>query len=400
MNKSRNFSGHPIIKQVLNFIEPNDIYRTAKKHNSDRYTKKFTTYEHLVTMIFTVLSGCSSLREVSSIMLACEGKINHLGLNDFPKRSTLSDANKRRSAAVFGDIYHLLYKRYHRFLSDSRPFEPAVRDLRIVDSSTITLFSDILKGVGRNPLNGKKKGGIKLHAMINAREDVPCLVKFSSAATHDHTFLKDLELKRGSYVVFDKGYVDYGQYQKWTLEDVYFVTRQKDNARYISIEEFDIPDTTSDAVLKDEKIELIKKNGEVFSLRRIAFWYDKHQKVYEFITNSYDLDADKIADIYKNRWQIETMFKRLKQNFPLKYFLGDNQNAIEIQIWVSLIVQLLMLVVQRKAKRNWAYSNMMSVIRYHLMTYIDLFKFLKNPGAKWEEVTTKDIGQLSLFASP
>ncbi|MFO8146506.1 MAG: DUF4372 domain-containing protein, partial [Gillisia sp.] len=168
MNKSKNFSGQPIIKQVLNFIDPKDIYRTAKKHNSDRYTKRFTTYEHLVTMIFTVISGCSSLREVSSIMLACEGKINHLGLKDFPKRSTLSDANKRRSAEVFADIYHSLYKRYHRFLSDSRPFEPAVKDLKIVDSSTITLFSDILKGVGRNPLNGKKKGGIKLHTMINA----------------------------------------------------------------------------------------------------------------------------------------------------------------------------------------------------------------------------------------
>ncbi|MDT8415373.1 MAG: DUF4372 domain-containing protein, partial [Flavobacteriaceae bacterium] len=152
MNKSKNFSGQPIIKQVLNFILPNDVYRTAKKHNSDRYTKKFTTYEHLVTMIFTVISGCSSLREVSSIMLACEGKINHLGLKDFPKRSTLSDANKRRNSAVFADIYHLLYKRYHRFLSDSRTYEPAVKDLKIVDSSTITLFSDILKGVGRNPL--------------------------------------------------------------------------------------------------------------------------------------------------------------------------------------------------------------------------------------------------------
>ena len=119
MNKSKNFSGHPIIKQVLNFISPIDIYRTAEKHQSDKYTKKFTTYEHLVTMIFTVISGCSSLREVSSIMLACEGKINHLGLKDFPKRSTLSDANKRRSAAVFATIYDLLYKRYHRFLSDS-----------------------------------------------------------------------------------------------------------------------------------------------------------------------------------------------------------------------------------------------------------------------------------------
>lgn len=397
MNKSKNFSGQPIIKQVLNFILPKDVYRTAKKHNSDRYTKKFTTHEHLTTMIFTVISGCSSLREVSSIMLACEGKINHLGLKGFPKRSTLSDANKRRSSAVFADIYHLLYKRYQRFLSDSRIYEPAVKDLKIVDSSTITLFSDILKGVGRNPLNGKKKGGIKMHTMINAMEDVPCLIKFSNAATHDHTFLKDLELKKGSYVVFDKGYVDYGQYQRWTLEDIYFVTRQKDNARYTSLEEFDIPDTVDDAVLKDEKIELTDNHGNLFCLRRIAFWYDKHQKVYEFITNNYELDADKIAEIYKNRWQIETMFKRLKQNFPLKYFLGDNQNAIEIQIWVSLIIQLIMLVIQRKAERKWAYSNMMSVIRYHLMTYIDLFKFLKNPEAKWEDITTKYTGQLSLF---
>lgn len=397
MNKSKNFSGQPIIKQVLNFILSNDVYRTAKKHNSDRYTKKFTTYEHLVTMIFTVISGCSSLREVSSIMLACEGKINHLGLKNFPKRSTLSDANKRRNSAVFADIYHLLYNRYHQFLSDSRTFEPAVKNLKIVDSSTITLFSDILKGVGRNPLNGKKKGGIKMHTMINAMEDVPCLIKFSSASTHDHTFLKNLELKKGSYVVFDKGYVDYSQYQKWTLEDVFFVTRQKDNARYTSYEEFDIPETVDEAVLKDEKIKLNDNNGKSFHLRRIAFWYDKHQKVYEFITNNYELPADKIAEIYKNRWQIETMFKRLKQNFPLKYFLGDNQNAIEIQIWVSLIIQLIMLVIQRKAERKWAYSNMMSVIRYHLMTYIDLFKFLKNPDAKWEEITTKDIGQLSLF---
>lgn len=397
MNKSKNFSGQPIIKQVLNFISSNDIYRTAKKHNSDRYTKKFTTYEHLVTIIFTVISGCSSLREVSSIMLACEGKINHLGLKDFPKRSTLSDANRRRNSSVFADIYHLLYKRYRQFLSDSRVCEPAVKDLKIIDSSTITLFSDILKGVGRKPLNGKKKGGIKMHTMINAMEDVPCLVKFSSAAKHDHTFLKDLELKKGSYVVFDKGYVDYKQYQKWTLEDIYFVTRQKDNACYTSLKEFDIPDTVDDAVLKDEKIELTDNQDKPFYLRRIAFWYDKHQKVYEFITNNYKLPADKIADIYKNRWQIETMFKRLKQNFPLKYFLGDNQNAIEIQIWVSLIIQLIMLVIQRKAERKWAYSNMMSVIRYHLMTYIDLFKFLKNPEAKWEDITTKNIGQLSLF---
>jgi len=254
-----------------------------------------------------------------------------------------------------------------------------------------------LRGVGRNPLNGKKKGGIKMHTMINAMEDVPCLIKFSDAATHDHIFLKELDLKKGSYVVFDKGYVDYQQYQQWTLDGIYFVTRQKSNARYTSLEEFDILDNVDDAVLKDEKITLTDKDGNGFHLRRIAFWHQEKGKVYEFITNNYELEADRITNIYKNRWQIETMFKRLKQNFPLKYFLGDNQNAIEIQIWVSLIIQLIMLVIQRKAQRSWAYSNMVSVIRYHLMTYIDLFKFLKNPDSKWEEITTKSIGQLSFF---
>lgn len=397
MNKSKNFTGQPIIKQVLKFINSRDIHRTAQKHNSDRYTKKFTTYDHLVTMMFSVMSGCSSLREVTSIMLACEGKINHLNLNDFPKRSTLSDANKRRDSKVFADIYQLLYKRYHQFLSDSRTRQPAIKGLKIVDSTTITLFSDILKGAGRKPLNGKKKGGIKMHTMINAMEDVPCLIKFSSAATHDHTFLKDLDLKKGSIVVFDKGYVDYKQYKQWTLDDVYFVTRQKDNASYTSLEEFDIADDIDNGVLKDEKISLTDSEGETFFLRRIAFWDEDKKRVFEFITNHYALKADKICNIYKNRWQIESMFKRLKQNFPLKYFLGDNQNAIEIQIWVSLIVQLIMLVINRKAERKWAYSNMISVIRYHLMTYIDLFKFLKNPDSKYEQITTKFTGQLSLF---
>ena len=396
MNKSKNFSGQPIISQVLKLLPSRIISRTAEKHQSDRYYKRFKTYDHLVTMIFATLSGSSSLREVSSIMLACEGKINHLGLTNFPKRSTLSDANKKRSSSVFADIYHAIYGQYKKVLSDSNPRTLPLKGLKIVDSSTISLFSDVLKGVGRNPLTGKKKGGIKMHTMINACEDVPCLVRFSSAATHDHTFLKELELKKGSFVVFDKGYVDYLQYHRWSLEGVYFVTRQKDNAVYQSLEEFDIKDEIHSGVLKDESIEVIK-DQKVIKLRRIAFYHQQQDRLYEFITNNFELPADTISDIYKQRWQIETLFKRLKQNFPLKYFLGDNQNAIEIQIWVSLIIQLIMLVVQRSAKRKWAFANMMSVIRYHLMTYIDLFKFLKSPAADWRELNNLKQTQLSLF---
>ncbi|MEN1785214.1 MAG: transposase [Bacteroidota bacterium] len=175
------------------------------------------------------------------------------------------------------------------------------------------------------------------------------------------------------------------------------MTRQKDNAAYAILGEFELDDSTTDAVLKDERI-LVEKDGRAIELRRIAYWDAQNQKCYVFLSNNFLISPDRIANIYKHRWQIETMFKRLKQNFPLKYFLGDNQNAIEIQIWCGLIIQLLMLVVQRRTKRRWSYSNMVSMVRFHLMTYIDLFKFLENPDQTWEHLTTKPPEkQLSLF---
>jgi len=396
MNKNNKKSGNPVISQIINLLDSYKINRTVKENSSDRYYKKFKTIDHLITMMYMVLSGCTSLREITGIMLACEGKINHLGITNFPKRSTISDANRNRNSKVFSDIYFGLYNQYRKIISDSILKDTIIKQLLIVDSTTISLFCDILRGVGRNPLNGKKKGGIKMHTMINAAEDVPSLVRFTSAVTSDHTFLKDLSLKKGSIVVFDKGYVDYRQYLQWNLDGIFFVTRQKDNAVWLSMEEFDIPEESHTGVLKDEIIK-IEKDGQSIILRRIAFWVEEQKKVYEFISNNFELRADKIAEIYKRRWQIELLFKRLKRNFPLKYFLGDTQNAIEIQIWVSLIVQLLMLVIQRTAERKWAFSNLVSVVRFHLMTYIDLWKFLKYPDSDWIYLTNKTEEQLALF---
>lgn len=397
MNKSTHFSGHPIIKQLLNLVPKRLVSRTAENHDSNRYYKRFKTYEHMVCMLYATLIGVSSLRELSTVMLACEGKLSHLGLSSFPKRSTLSDANMKRSSNVFADIYYGLLSQYGSFLSDSDIKGSPVKHLNIVDSSTISLFCDILKGAGRNPINGKKKGGIKMHTMINALQDVPSLIRFSSAATHDHTFLKELNLQKGSFVVFDKAYNDYTQYQQWTEQDIYFVTRQKGNANYEHINELDIEDHIDDNVLRDEIIE-IQKNEQIINLRRIAYWDNEKKKTYIFLSNNFLISPIKICDIYKRRWQIETMFKRLKQNFPLKYFLGDSQNAIEIQIWCGLIIQLLMLVIQKKVSKKWAFSNMVSMIRLHLMSYIDIFKFLNDPSRSWDEVATKPPEiQLDLF---
>jgi hypothetical protein len=403
MNKNTNLTGQPIFAQILSMIKRGQIQTIARKQGADRYYKKFTTYKHLVTMLYLSFEGCTSIREVTTGLLACSTKLFHIGMDYSPKRSTLSDANKNRDSSVFQAIYMRLYQNYSGFLSDSRLRKIDLKRLFIVDSTTISLFKAILKGAGRKPKDpSKQKGGIKAHTMINAYENVPCLIRYSAAAKHDHTFLKEINLPKGSFITFDKAYNDYLQYKRFTDNGVWFVTLQKENAIYQIGEEYDIPDNIDEGVIKDEAIYLsYQENGQEkkIKLRRIAYWADDRQRLLIFISNNFELSADLIALIYKKRWQIETLFKQLKQNFPLKYFLGDNVNAIEIQIWVSLIANLLISVIKSRLKRNWSFSNMASIIRQHLMNYIDIYKFLNDPEKAWISIVEKKKAeyQNSLF---
>ncbi len=161
-----------------------------------------------------------------------------------------------------------------------------------MDSTTISLFKDILKGVGRNTKEGKKKGGIKAHTIIKASENVPCLIRYSEAARHDHLFLKEVfSLAAGSIITFDKGYVDYAQYEAFSASGIWYVTRLKDNAIYEARKEFDIPDNAHSGVLKDEEIILyhgLNKRQE-HRARRIAYWDSENGRLFEFITNNFEL---------------------------------------------------------------------------------------------------------------
>ena len=396
MIQSNNFSGKPIISQVLKFIPRDLVYRTAEVYQTDRYVKTFKSYDHLMTMLYAVLSDCSSLRELSTAMLACEGKLNHLGIDYFPKRSTLSDANRRRTAHFFEDIYYALLKKYQHVLSDSCRGEAVVKKLFIMDSSTITLFNDILKATSK-AVNGKKKGGLKIHTLINSNEDVPCLVNLTGAAVSDLDFTDQIDLPAASWLIFDRGYRDYNFFRRLTKNKIFFITREHTNAVF-EIQSFDYTNSNGEPLKKDWHVHLEHKTGKV-CLRRIV-WYDRQlNKTFVFLTNNFQLPAADIAVLYKQRWQIELLFKRLKQNFSIKYFLGDNVNAIKIQVWVCLIAHLILKVIHCLAKRKtkWSFSNMAALIKYHLISYIRLFDFLKNPLATFEILSTKHAHQLQLF---
>ena len=378
MNKSTFFSGQPIFTQLLKLIPKDAILRIVRDNKADHYCKRFNTYEHLVTILYSIFNNCNSLREVTTGMMASEQRLAHLGVRYHPRRSTISDANSRRQAEVFENIYFSIFKRYAQFLSDSRIKSKASK-LYILDSTTIRLFHEVLRTGGPNPANGKRKGGIKVHTMIRSDQDVPCMIRYSSGVANDSQFLRDIRLPKGSVIVFDRGYRDFATLNRFSNDGITWVTRR------IKLFAFDIK----------KKIEILDNDKCIISDRHVIMGHKdiKHRvearlvryrdpdtgQLYEFVTNNLKMNGSTVAALYRKRWQIESLFKRMKQNYPLKYFLGDSENAIKIQIWCSLIADLLLKIVKKAAAAKWSFSNLAAIVRLHLMTYIDLFAFLKSP---------------------
>jgi len=396
VDKSTYFFGQSVFGQLISLVDDSLISWAVKKYKADRYVKKFKTKDQLISMLFCAIGKCNSLREVCGAMLGLKGKTKHFELSHIPKRSTLSDANKLRTHEVFEFIFHGLLKQYKHVYSDSRIKEAIRKQVKIFDSTTISLFQDILKCVGRKPKSGKSKGGIKAHTVINADEKIPYLIWYTSAATNDHVLLSKLTLDPNTIYVFDKGYNDYEAYYRFSKGKTGFVTRLKDNAVYEEVQELDIPEEIHSGVIKDEIIKVVVKfkNGtkQKLKLRKVVFWDDIGKRLFVYITNLFDIRADLIVALYKIRWQIELLFKQLKQNFPLRYFLGDNENAIKIQIWSALIANLLLTVIMKMVKRKWAFSNLVSFCKLHLFNYISLLRFLENPEKDWEhEILTPQL---------
>lgn len=385
MSKNTFFTGQPIFTQLLKFIPRDLIKRLAKKHETDYYYKKFDSYHHLVVMLFASFQKCNSLRELISGMLVWQNKLLQLGIKHFPCRSTLADANGARTQEFFEEVYFsLLNLHKNKLLPDSR--KKREDRLYIMDSSTFELFSDVMLGVGANSKNGKRKGGVKAHMMINAVHLLPEICYFSNARENDRIIMDKITLPAGSILVFDKGYVKFSQWQRWTIDGLFWVTRMNNNAFYEVIQKMNVSEAQlKKGVISDEYILLGRGTSpttEQIPARRIAYYDKSKNRIFVFVTNAEHLKPFSIAALYKRRWLIETNFKAIKQNFQLRYFLGDNANAIKIQLWCALIADLLIRIVMNlahKKKKNWAFSNLCALIRMHLSTYVNIIAFLIAP---------------------
>ena len=387
MGKSSNFFGQPIFGQLIKSLDRKKIVEMSRKHGGEKYVKSFDGYTHLLTMLYAVIQRFDSLREIEASMTAEVRKLHHVGIDSVPKRSTLSDANARRSEKFFEEVYRDLYEANKAILSsDSRRggTEEWIKRLRIIDSTTVSLFSNtIFKGVGRHPKTGRKKGGIKVHAVIHANEGVPYDVQFTSAATNDSFMLAPNHYKHNEITAMDRAYINYAKFEELTDRGVVYVTKMKKRLSYEILVDF-IHQKSQGVMEYREQIVVFRK-GNINHIARIITYVDikkdKQPKPISLLTNDFDMPLETIISIYRRRWQIESLFKQIKQNFPLRYFYGESANAIKIQIWVTLIANLLLSLLQSTLKRRWSFSGLATMVRIVLMYYLNLEKFFNQPDA-------------------
>ena len=229
MDKGTTNSGIPVFGEIVKLLDKQRINTLAEEMKANRYTKHLDAYQHLIIMLYAQLGQFESLREVELGFLCAASRMNHFGMDYMVRRSTLSDANARRSPAFFEAVYNALYERYSPLLADSRPVRGLKGPLFIMDSTTISLFTQIFRGTGRDAINGQKKGRAKAHTVIKADEDVPFFVNITDATVSDQSLLKGLFriLPRGSWLSFDMGYVNYEAWQEFTDNGIFYVTKEK-----------------------------------------------------------------------------------------------------------------------------------------------------------------------------
>ncbi len=367
-----------VFQQILNIFSRSEFEQLARKLGAERHARGFTCWDQLVAMLFCHLGRAQSLREICGGLATAEGKLNHLGIETAPARSTLSYANAHRPWQLFEALFYVLLGRCREIAPKRRmKFKNALLSL---DSTVIDLCASMFDWAKFKTT----KGGVKIHMLLDNQGLLPSYALITDAKTSDIRAAREMTFSPGAIVVFDRGYNDFLWFTTLALQGVWFVTRMKDRTTYSVVEQREVP--RGGAILSDEVIELdvnltpygIELDAPVLFRRIVAQLPDREEPMV-FLTNHLDFAASTIAAIYKERWQIELLFKALKQNLRIKTFVGTSSNALHVQIWTALISMLILRYLQLKSQHGWSLSNLLAMLRFNLFTYRDLWPWLNAP---------------------
>ena len=357
-----------LFQQIIKGLPRRRIATLVANYESDKWCKRFSTFDHLVAMIYAQLSGQTSLRDLETSFNASPARHYHLGAHGV-KRSTLSDANAARPSGVFEAILSLLLNE-----AGAKTRNQVGGLVQVLDSTILSLFANTHRAMRFRSNNS----AIKLHLLLDPDARLPTWFQITPARLHDSRICHDLPLTAGATYVFDRAY---NKAEFWADVDAagaIFVTRPKSNLAY------DVHQSTfhpNSVIVADETITLAGNPGKKYTkpLRRIEIFDEDKARELAFITNDFERSAQQIADLYKQRWQIELFFKWIKQNLKIKRFLAKNPKAIRLQIITALIAYVLLHKLHRQRRLTMPLKRIAALATNYLFQQCDIQQLIKPP---------------------
>jgi hypothetical protein len=358
---------------LLQFFPRLEFEQAVRETRAERHARGFTCWGQFVAMLFCQLGQARSLREICGGLASCEGKLKHLGVPQAPNKSTLAYANGHRPWQLYEKVFHVLFARCQQVAGPRRPFRFR-NPLLSIDGTLIDLCATMFDWAHYQ----QAKGAAKLHLVLDHDGYLPRFAVLTEGKASEVKIAREFSFAPGTIVVFDRGYVDYKWYQRLTDDGVFFVTRLRHDAHYRVLEERPVPQNRH--IRKDEIIQLGSPHyRQAGRLRRVEVWIPERQELLVLLSNHLAFGATTLAQIYRERWQIEVFFRHLKQNLRIKTFVGTSANALHIQIWTALIAMLLLKYLQLRARFGWSLSNLVALLRQQLFVYRDLLTWLNEP---------------------
>ncbi|QIU93874.1 IS4 family transposase [Bacteroides faecium] len=329
-----------VFSQLVSFLDRSKFNRIVTKYDGDKYVKYFTCWNQLLALMFGQLSNRESLRDLIIALEAHQGKTYHLGLGKNVTRSNLSKANQNRDYRIFESFAYYMVEQAQKKLKTS--IFNLGSNVYAFDSTTIDLCLVVFWWAKFR----KKKGGIKIHTLYDIETQIPAFFHITTASVHDSKAMSEIPYETGAYYIFDRGYNCFKSLFKIETLESYFVVRAKSNLQFKAINwKRRLPrNILSDAI---GELTIYKSSKDYPShIRKVCFWDEEQKRKFTFLTNAMDLSPLQIAELYKNRWQIELFFKWLKQHLKIKKFWGNTENAVRIQIYSAIIAYCLVAIIQ------------------------------------------------------
>ena len=368
-------SGRTVFAQMLGFVPFAHFEHLVDKYQSNRWTRDFTAWNHFICMAYAQLTRREGLRDLIACLNSQKSKLYHVGLRHRITRSTLADANERRSSELFESLAQRLIELAIALHKDHDIGLVLKEPLYAMDSTTIDLCLKLFPWADFRTT----KAAVKAHTVIDLRGAIPVMLTITTGKVHDVKVLDTLRLPPGSIVVLDRGYVDFARLYALVQRQCSFVVRGKDNLKFTTMDCH--PFDPSTGIHADQTIQLLthkSKKAYPAPLRRVEFFDEKTQLDLVFLSNRLDLSALTIAAIYKQRWQIELFFKWLKQNLMVKHFFGNSLNAVKSQIWIAVCVYLIALIAHKELGMGISLRNFLHLVEVNMFEKITLKQMVTN----------------------